>query len=88
MLSEIRSRIDKYDDEIVRLFSGRLKLAGEIADIKKNENRPAADIKREEEIISRLTKGKTEEMAEYIKILYAAIFDISRSHQAKLMAGK
>jgi chorismate mutase/prephenate dehydratase len=85
MLEELRARIDKNDDELIRLFAERISLAEEIALKKKEENLPLIDTAREREIISRVTQNKTDTIAGYIKILFTIIFDISRSHQAKLM---
>jgi len=85
LLEELRTRIDKTDDELVRIFSERLKIAEEVANIKKTENLPIVDTARERDVISRLTKEKDDVMAGNIKILYTTIFDLSRSHQAKLL---
>ena len=85
MLEEVRSRIDKIDDELVRLFTERLLLVEEVANKKKAENLPILNTAREREIISRLTKGQTDTVAGYIKVLFTVIFDLSRSHQAKLI---
>ena len=84
-LEELRSRINKTDDELVRIFSERLKIAEEVANIKKAENLPIVDTARERDVINRLTKEKDDVMAGNIKILYTTIFDLSRSHQAKLL---
>ena len=88
MLEEIRNRIDKIDDELVRLFTERLLLVEEVANIKKKANLPILNTTREGEIISRLTKDQTDAVAGYIKTLFATIFDLSRSHQAKIMDGR
>jgi len=86
MLEDVRKRIDTYDDEIVEIFTDRIALADEIVKAKKSENRPIQDSEREREIINRLTKEKPDTLAGYIKILYTTIFDLSRSHQAKLLS--
>jgi len=82
---EIRNRIDKIDDELVRLFEERLSLIEEIAGRKKRENLPVLDTAREREIVSRVTKDRPDAIAGYTKTLFTAIFDISRSHQIKMM---
>jgi len=84
-LEELRKRIDENDDELVRVFAERLKIAEDVVNIKKAENLPIIDTAREREIVSRLTTEKTDALAGYIKILYTTIFDLSRSHQAKLL---
>jgi len=85
MIDEIRSRIDKIDEELVRLFTERLSLVDEIAEKKKEEKLPVRDPAREREIVSRLTQGKPDSIAGYTKTLFTTIFDLSRSHQAKQM---
>ena len=85
MFDELRTLIDKNDDELVRLFVARLMLVEEIANKKKAENLPILDTAREREIISRLTKDKTDIISGYIKILFTTIFDLSRSHQGNLL---
>ena len=82
---EIRNRINKIDDELVRLFEERLLLVEEIAGRKKRENLPVLDTAREREIVSRVTKDRPDAIAGYTKTLFTAIFDISRSHQIKMM---
>ena len=39
-LNEIRSEIDKIDDELVRLFCQRMHVAAQVADYKKANNLP------------------------------------------------
>ena len=84
-LSEIRERIDVLDRELIALIEERMKLSEEVARVKKEKNLPILNAARERDIIAHLTEGKTEEMAEYIKILYTTIFDVSRSHQANII---
>jgi len=86
MIDEIRNRIDKIDDELAGLFAERLSLVEEIAKKKKEENLPILNTAREREIITRLTEGKSDAMAGYTKTLYTAIFDLSRSHQARVFS--
>jgi len=86
MIDEIRNRIDKIDDELAGLFAQRLSLVEEIAKKKKEENLPILNTAREREIITRLTEGKSDAMAGYTKTLYTAIFDLSRSHQARVFS--
>jgi len=89
MISEIRTRIDKIDDELVRLFAERLALAEGIAKKKKEENLPVFDAEREREVLDRLVKNLQkdgrDDMAVHVKTLYATIFGLSRFRQAKLL---
>ena len=85
MLGNIRGRIDKIDDELVRLFAERLLLAEEVANIKREKMIPVLDSNRENEIIGRLTNGKSDAQAVQIKKLFSVIFEISRTHQAEIL---
>ncbi|MEG0271649.1 MAG: chorismate mutase [Hydrogenoanaerobacterium sp.] len=84
-LSEIRTKIDKIDDETAKLFERRLELVAEIANIKAAQGVPILNVTREDEIINRLTINKDEDLSAYIKMLYKSIFNISREYQRKLM---
>jgi len=83
-LEEIRTETDKIDDEIARLFEQRLKLVESVAKVKVETNTSILKPTREREIISRLTKEHGETSADYMKLLFTTIFDISRSHQIVL----
>ena len=83
-LEEIRSQTDKIDDEIAALFKQRLKLVESVAQVKKDTNASVLKPTREREIISRLTADHDGMTADYLKLLFTTIFDISRSHQIVL----
>ena len=83
-LEEIRSETDKIDDEIAKLFEKRLNLVASVAKVKAETNTAILKPTREREIISRLTKEHGEMSADYMKLLFTTIFDISRSHQIVL----
>ena len=59
---EIRERIDRVDEEIVRLFSERMALAAEIAGIKKREGLPVLDARREREKLADVADRSPEEI--------------------------
>ena len=48
-LNELRTEIDKIDDELVRLFGARMNIAAQIADYKKENNLPILMPARERE---------------------------------------
>jgi len=83
-LEDIRNETDKIDDEIAQLFEKRLKLVESVAEVKKETHAPILKPVREREIISRLTKEHGGMSADYLKLLFTTIFDISRSHQIVL----
>jgi len=83
-LEEIRTETDKIDDEIAALFERRLKLVESVAKVKVETHAPVLKPTREREIISRLTQKHGEMSADYLKLLFTTIFDVSRSHQIVL----
>jgi len=83
-LEEIRCETDKIDDEIAVLFERRLKLVESVAQVKMDTNASILKPTREREIISRLTHKHDGMTADYLKLLFTTIFDISRSHQIVL----
>ena len=83
-LEEIRTETDKIDDEIAQLFERRLQLVESVAKVKVETNTSVLKPTRERDIISRLTKRHGEMSADYLKLLFTTIFDVSRSHQIVL----
>lgn len=85
-LEEIRKEIDKLDGKIKTLFLERLSLCEKVAKIKGQSGTPIFDGKRENKIVENLTKNLTTREKEYIKKLYATIFDISKDCQSKVLS--
>jgi len=83
-LDEIRAETDKIDDEIAELFKKRLKLVESVAKVKEETHAPILKPTREREIIGRLAKDHEGISADYLKLLFTTIFDVSRSHQIVL----
>lgn len=84
-LNEIRNKIDETDDMLAKLFVERMELSEKVAAYKKENNVGIMNSKREREIVNRLTEKTDTEISAYLKILYNTIFDLSRSHQAKIL---
>ncbi len=53
-LKNIRNKIDAIDADLIKVISKRIKLIPEIAHIKKQNNIPRVNPKRESEIIKRI----------------------------------
>lgn len=77
----LRDKIDKIDDEIVKLLFARMSCSKAIGEAKKSLSVSVTDSKREDEIINRLTLNKQESEAELIKEIYKLIFAYSKSLQ-------
>ncbi len=82
-LNELRSRIDAIDDELVHLFGARMEVAAQIADFKKENRLPILQPSREREKLQDVAKKAGPEMANYTRVLYSMLFELSRSYQAK-----
>ena len=82
-LSELRGQIDNIDDELVRLFGQRMDIAAQIADYKKENGLPIYVPSREREKLMDVAEKAGPDMANYTRVLYSMIFELSRSHQSK-----
>ncbi len=87
-LAECKAQIDAIDEEIVKLFIKRMELAsGETGSEK--ENRPTAVQKsREREILKRVSEIAGDDMAEYARMLFATLINVSKSYQNKIISKK
>lgn len=83
-LKEIREKIDGIDDEIVKLYSERLKLVKAVAEEKKKTGGAIKDISREKDIVYRLTEKVEDDYKLLVKELYSAIFSLSKSYQSTI----
>ena len=82
-LNELRAQIDDIDDEIVRLFGARMNIAAQVADYKKEHDLPIFVPSREREKLMDVAKKAGPEMANYTRVLYSMLFELSRSYQSK-----
>lgn len=81
-LETIRTNIDVIDDEITKLFEKRMKLVTDVAKYKRENKLPVLNSSRERDIITRVTSAQDDKMAEYTKVLFNTLFDLSRSYQS------
>ena len=82
-LNELRTKIDDIDTELVRLFTERMQIAGQVADYKKANNQPIYVPARERAILKDVAEKAGPEMANYTRVLYSMLFELSRSYQKK-----
>ena len=82
-LNELRMEIDQIDDQLVRLFIARMDVAAKIADYKKEHNLPILAPVREREKLQDVAEKAGAEMANYTRVLYSMLFELSRSYQSK-----
>ncbi len=82
-LKELRNEIDNIDTELVRLFTARMEVAAKVADYKKENNLPIYVPSREREVLQDVAEKAGPEMANYTRVLYSMLFELSRSYQSK-----
>lgn len=82
-LTELRKEIDNIDSELVRLFTARMNVAAQVADYKKENNLPIYVPARERAVLQDVAEKAGPEMANYTRVLYSMLFELSRSYQSK-----
>lgn len=82
-IQELRKEIDGIDDQLVKLFGQRMEVASRIADFKRENNLPIFVPAREREKLQDVAEKAGEEMANYTRVLYSMLFELSRSYQCK-----
>ncbi len=83
-IKDLRSEIDAIDDNLVKLFAQRMEVSARIADYKKEKAMPIYVPAREREKLADVAKKAGPEMANYTRVLYSMLFELSRSYQSKL----
>ena len=83
-LSEIRTRIDAVDDQLLKLFLERMELAEEVAVYKNEHHLPILNKQREREILAKVT-ARAGDKERYAYHLYSTLFELARSRQAELV---
>ena len=82
-LKDYRKEIDAIDDQLVQLFGKRMDIAAKIADYKKENKLPILVPAREREKLADVAQKAGPEMANYTRVLYSMLFELSRSYQSK-----
>ena len=82
-LNELRLQIDQIDDQLVALFGERMEIAAKIADCKKQNGTPIYVPARERAKLQDVANKAGPEMANFTRVLYSMLFELSRSYQSK-----
>ncbi len=82
-LTQCRNQIDQIDDQILKLFLNRMELASKVADYKRENGLATMQKGREREILKRVSEMAGSEMADYARILFGTLMDLSKSYQNK-----
>jgi len=84
-LDEVRKKIDKLDNELIRLFSERALVAKEVGEIKKREGMAIFVPEREEQLLRKLSELNTESGSilpnDSLRAIYREILSVSRALQ-------
>ena len=84
-LKDLREKIDTIDDEMIRLFQERMKIAADVAAYKKENGMAVLDKARERQKLNDIVSKTDEEFKSYTHVLYSLMFELSRSYQNKLL---
>ena len=84
-LNDYRKEIDSIDDQLITLFSRRMDIAAKIAEYKRANGLRVLDARREKEKLRDITEKTPEDLRGYVASLYSLIFELSRSHQGRLL---
>ena len=84
-LKDYRARLDGIDSELLRLFSERMDIAGDIALWKRDNHMPVLDLRREKEKLKTLEEQSPEALREYTVSLFSTIMELSRSRQNRVL---
>ena len=86
-LKDFRTEIDAIDDQLVKLFSQRMEISARIAGYKKEKSLPIFVPAREREKLADVAEKAGPDMANYTRVLYSMLFELSRGYQSKLTGG-
>lgn len=84
-LQESRKKIDKIDDELVKLFEERMAVSAEVAEYKRQTGKAVLDPARERAKMADISSKSKENMRSYMRVLYSLIFELSRAYQCSLL---
>ncbi|NLG25626.1 MAG: bifunctional chorismate mutase/prephenate dehydratase [Clostridiales bacterium] len=80
-LDDIRVQIDDIDGQLIDLFTRRMNAVRDVARYKAEHGLPVLDRSRERAVLMKVSEQAGPELRQYAKILYGALFDVSRSYQ-------
>ncbi len=84
-LTDYRTRLDEIDEELLRLFTERMDIAGEIAAWKRENGRPVLDLRREKEKLRRIDELSQPELSDDSFTLFSMIMELSRARQNRIL---
>ena len=85
-IQELRNRIDRVDDELVRLYGERMELAREIGRYKRENGIPVLDTERERNLLNRVGEKAGKENENGVRALFG--FLMAQSRTGQMLDGK
>ena len=82
-MEELRKRIDEIDGKMIALFQDRMAIARQVAEIKRESNKPILDAAREQQVVDRAVSHTDEALRGEIALLMRSIMAFSRGYQRK-----
>ncbi len=84
-LNDLRQKINEIDAKLLPLFEERMELSRFVGEYKKSRGIPILNEAREQEILDKIRKSSSTELADYTTELYKQIMRISREYQAEII---
>ena len=78
-MEKLRNKLNKIDDQIVKLYAERMETVKEIGQFKEKAHLPITSKSREDEVVKRLEKEVPEEISVFDNLLYQTIFQNSKA---------
>ncbi len=82
-INDLRLQIDAIDDQLVKLFVQRMAVSEQIGAYKKENKLPIFDPGRERAKLQDVASKAGTDMEQYTRVLYAMLFELSRSYQSR-----
>ena len=86
-LQEYRDKIEKIDEQLLRLFSERMETAAKIGAYKKEKGLPVYAPAVEKQKLLKAIEDSPEDIREYSPLLFSLLYELSRSYQNRLNGG-
>ena len=82
-LDDYRKELDQIDETMINMLEARMRTVEKIAQYKIDNDMPVLDALREREILDRITRNASPDMAFYTRTMYSNIMEMSKDHQRK-----
>ena len=87
-LVDARKKIDRIDEELVKLFLERLAVSRDVALAKRENGGSVTDPAREREILTRVSEAAGPENENAARMFFSTLFSISKARQRSLIKGR